>query len=103
MVLTIQRNYRHSKIVVQGDLNAKWMSSVKEFLEIRGIRPVFEGSTATHDRGGHLGQVFTNLKVKSKLVPLELSEHASLSMVLRFQKTDLDLDLRCIPTLITQK
>ena len=49
-------------IIVGGDLNRKGMKELEPRLRRHGLNPIFGARAETHDRGGRLDEVFTNLK-----------------------------------------
>lgn len=55
-------------IVVGGDLNKNGMKELPERLAKYGLQAVFGKSTQTHEKGSHLDDIFTNLKIVSKQI-----------------------------------
>lgn len=64
-------------IIVGGDLNKKGMKELEPRLRRQGLIPVFGARAETHDRGGRLDEIFTNLKgVYSSITSMEgVSDH----------------------------
>ena len=55
-------------IVLGGDFNRNGMKELRPRLHHFGLRPVFGDRVATHDKGKHLDDIFTNLKLVKKSV-----------------------------------
>ena len=64
-------------IIVGGDLNKNGMRELAPRLDQYGLKAVFGPRAVTHDRGGHLDEIFTNLSLRWKSIETSggLSDH----------------------------
>jgi hypothetical protein len=55
-------------VIVGGDLNKKGMKELEPRLRKFGLGPIFGQRVETHDRGGRLDDIFTNLQGAHKQI-----------------------------------
>ena len=68
-----------------------------------GILPKILNGTATHRQGGHLDQVLSNQDLLIDQLPLSTqSDHTAMLISFSFLKNSQDVDLKNLPTVITQ-
>ena len=64
-----------SRIIVAGEFNQQ-MDQAYNICHKFGLRGTIEKGQATHNKGGHLDQIFTNIEgLQSKLEDSELTDH----------------------------
>ena len=51
----------HAKIIITGDFNTEGLPLIQKALKGTNIEPIFPLEEPTHERGGHLDNIFTNL------------------------------------------
>jgi hypothetical protein len=64
-------------IIAGGDLNKIGLKELAPRMEQYGLKAIFGPRAVTHDRGNHLDEVYTNLKLKWKSIETTggLSDH----------------------------
>lgn len=83
MIKQIKGRDRNANIVVAGDFNNK-LGVVRNRLLNFDLKPCIDFQEATHAKGSHLDEVFTNFKVDSAHVhPVNphLSDHKAIQLV----------------------
>lgn len=86
-----------------GDFNER-LQEMADLLDQRGLRGVLPPGIATHRQGNQLDQLFTNMSVKGWMATdVEYSDHLMLRVTLEFERLDTDVDIRRMPTVITQQ
>ena len=85
-----------------GDFNER-VNVTAEIMLRYDLRGVVPPNTATHNKGGHLDLVFSNLDVLDwSLQAVDFTDHSVIAVKLALNKTHLDVDISCMPTRITQ-
>ena len=68
-----------------------------------GLGATIQEGIATHNKGGHLDQIFTNIPgLQAKLEDSDLTDHKQIRLQIRFVKDRNDVDIDNLPTKITQ-
>lgn len=70
----------------------------------RGIKPLLPAATATHNKGGHLDQMLTNIESGTiHLHEAPMSDHSFLRASLVFTPTPADVDVRRMPKTVSMR
>ena len=92
----------YSRIVIAGDFNQQ-MDQAYRICHKFGLRETIHKGQPTHNKGGHLDQIFTNIEgLEAKLEDSELTDHKQIRLQIRFIKSQQDVDIDNLPTKITQ-
>lgn len=74
------------------------------WLQTRGLERIGEHDEPTHNRGGVLDLVFSNLIAEeSNIIQTDMSDHTTVRVTLKFKKNERDVDLTRHPKRVTQK
>lgn len=70
----------------------------------RGIKPLIPPATATHEKGGHLDQMLTNIESGNvTLHEAPMSDHCFIRASLMFTAKAADVDVRRMPKTVSMR
>ena len=80
-----------------GDFN-NHLEEVTEYLIGKNIQPILKDGEPTHEKGGQMDQIFTNLETTDvQKIAYDFTDHTAFLINLRLVKRHDEIDIRAFP------